>query len=158
MKYSGGILNPFFVEVKGPRWEGELDDAEKFGPRRLQPRYMNGEARGVDPVGKVISAAEKAAPKFLPDRPNMLVVVGDLLFVSPRNLPRDIVEPQLNSALSDTRFSKIGGIMIFDTHCSSGSIEYDIVYVDNSHAEPVCAIPAEVAKGLSVANQAGFWR
>lgn len=87
---------PIFVEVKGPRWEGELNDHEKFGPRRQQPRYINGEARFVDSVGKIIDAAEKAIPKFPTSGPNLLVVVAYLLFVSPRELPRNILEPQLS--------------------------------------------------------------
>ena len=147
-----------FVEVKGPRWEGELEDDEKFGPRRSQPRYINAEARWVNPVQKVISAAEKAAPKFLSNRPNLLVVTGDLLFLSPSKIPRDIVKPQLSHALSDQKFSKIGGIMIFDTHYSSECIEYQIAFIENPNAEPLCVIPGDVAKGLSAANQKGFWR
>jgi hypothetical protein len=149
---------PIFVEVKGPRWEGELEDNEKFGPRRSQPRYLNAEARCVNPVEKVISAAEKAVPKFLSDRPNLLVVTGYLLFLSPSELPRDIVEPQISHALSDQNFSRAGGIMIFDTHYSSKSIAYQIVFVENPNAEPLCVIPGDVAKGLSAVNQNSFWR
>ena len=135
-----------------------MEDDEKFGLRRSQPRYINAEARWIDPVQKVISAAEKAAPKFSGGRPNLLVVTGDLFFLSPSEIPRDIVEPQLSHALSDQKFSKIGGIMIFDTHYSSERIEYQIAFVENSNAEPLCAIPRDVSKGLSAANQKSFWR
>ena len=31
---------PIFVEVKDPCWEGELEDNEKVGPRRSQPRNL----------------------------------------------------------------------------------------------------------------------
>jgi hypothetical protein len=102
-----------FVEVKGPRSEGELSEEELNGPRRHQPRYLDGEARWVDSIGKIVAAAEKALPKFLPDRPNLLVVVGYLLFVSPRELPQKIVEPKITNMLSDRRFSNLGGIIIF---------------------------------------------
>jgi hypothetical protein len=149
---------PIFVEVKGPRWEGELDDAEKLGPRRQQPRDINAESRCVDPVERVMYAAGKAVPKFLPNRPNLLVVAGYLLFVSPRELPRNIVEPQISSALSDKKFSTIGGIMIFDTQYSSEYIDYQIVFINNSSAAPLCTIPEIVAKGLLEANDEGFWR
>ncbi len=147
-----------FVEVKGPRWEGELEDDEKVGPRRRQPRSINGEARWVDPVEKVISAAEKAAPKFSGGRPNLLVVTGYLLFLSPSDTPRDIVVPQLSHALSDQKFSKIGGILLFDIDYSSERIEYQIALVENPNAEPLCVIPQDVSKGLSAANQKSFWR
>lgn len=149
---------PIFVEVKGPRWEGELEDNEKFGPRRSQPRYLNAEARFFNPVEKVISAAKKAVPKFLSNRPNLLVVTGYLLFCSPSKLPRDIVEPQISHALSDQNFSRVGGIMIFDTHYSLKCIEYQIVFVENPNAKPLCVIPEDVSNGLFTANQDGFYR
>jgi hypothetical protein len=138
---------PLFVEVKGPRWEGELEDYEKSGLRLSQPRYINGEGRWINPIEKVINAAKKAAPKFLSDRPNLLVVTGDLLFVSPNEIPRDVVEPQLSYALSEQKFSVIGGIMLFDARYTSECIEYQITFVENPNAGPLCAIPAVVAKG-----------
>jgi hypothetical protein len=147
-----GNTKPIFVEVKGPRWEGELTEEEKFGPRRKQPKYVNGEARWFDSVGKVIDAAGKAIPKFLGDRPNLLVVVAYLLFVSPRELSRNIVEPQLRDALSDRRFSNLGGIAIFDFHCGYEDISYQIAFVENRSVTLSCALPEAVAKGLSTSN------
>ncbi len=149
---------PIFVEVKGPRWEGELSDAERKGPRRKKPRYVNAEARWVDPIERVVYEAGKAAPKFLPNKPNLLVVAGYLLFLTPRELPRNIVEPRIKSALSDKKFSTIGGIMIFDALCKGGPVDYEIVFINNSSAEPLCAIPEIVAKGLVEANRKGFYR
>lgn len=151
---------PIFVEVKGPRWEGELNDEELIGHRRKEPKYPHGEARSVQPVEKVIVAAEKAIPKFLPDKSNLLVVVGYLLFLSPKDLPKNIVEPQLISALSDERFSRIGGIIIFDTQYNYKSklIEYQTIFINNPNVLPLCAIPLPVAQGLLSANKKGFWR
>ena len=149
---------PIFVEVKCPRWEGELNDAEKKGPRRQQPRYINAEARWVDPVERVIYEAGKAAPKFLPNKPNLLVVAVYLLFLTPRELPQNIVEPMIRSALSDKKFTTIGGIMIFDTLYKGDSVNYEIVFINNCSAEPLCAIPEIVAKGLLEANKTGFLR
>jgi hypothetical protein len=149
---------PIFVEVKGPRWEGELNDAERKGPRRKKPRYINAEARWVDPVERVIYEAGKAAPKFLPNRPNLLVVAGYLLFLSPREIPKNVTEPRIRSALSDKKFSTIGGIMIFDALCKGGPVDYEIVFINNCSAEPLCAIPEIVAKGLLEANRTGFLR
>jgi len=57
---------PIFVEVKGPRWEGELEDNEKFGPRRSQPRYLNAEARCVNPVEKLSVLRKKLFQNFCP--------------------------------------------------------------------------------------------
>ncbi len=80
------------------------------------------------------------------------------LFLSPKEIPRDIVESQLSHELSDQKFSKIGGIMIFDTLYSSECIEYQIAFVENPNAEALCVIPEDVAKGLSAANQKSFSR
>ena len=151
---------PIFVEVKGPRWEGELNDEDLHGPRRKEQKYPHGEARFVQPVERVIFEAEKAIPKFLPDKSNLLVVVGYLLFVPPSDLPKKIIMPQLISALSDERFSRIGGIMIFDIQYNnkSESIEYQTIFINNPKALPLCTIPLPVAQGLLSANKKAFWR
>lgn len=73
---------PVFVEVKGPGWEGELSAEEIRAGRRFLPKYINAEGRAVGPVARVVSAVDKALPKFAPDRINLVVVVDDL-FVSP---------------------------------------------------------------------------
>jgi len=151
---------PIFVEVKGPRWEGELNDEELHRARCKEQKYPNGETRFVQPVERVIFEAEKAIPKFLPDKSNLLVVVGYLLFVPPSDLPKKIIMPQLISALSDERFSRIGGIMIFDIQYNnkSESIEYQTIFINNPKALPVCTIPLTVAQGLLSANKKAFWR
>jgi hypothetical protein len=151
-------LQPIFIEVKGPRWEGELSKDELSGPRRHQPRYINGEARWIDSIGKVIAAADKAASKFLSDRPNLLVVIGYLLFVSPSELPRRIIEPRITSALSDNRFKNIGGLLIFDFAYNAKPISYHAAFIENTAANELCKIPKGVAKGLSMANEKVFKR
>ncbi len=151
-----GSSQSIFVEVKGPRWEGELSEKELDGPRRQQSRYINGEARDSDPVGKVINAVIKANPKFLPDRPNLLVVVGYLLFVSPSELPQRMVEPRIKRELSDDIFSKLGGLIIFDFDYGDKSIGYKAAFIENPVAIDPCKIPIDVTKGLSMANQKAF--
>jgi len=148
--------DPMFVEVKGPRWEGELASDEKTGPRRQGPKYVNGEARNLDSVGKVIDCMKKAGPKFLPDKPNLLVVAGYLLFVSPRLLKANIILPQLESALSKPVFSRIGGVAIFDVFCRGSSVEYQMVFQENPAASTECSLPDTVTKGLKEGNRRGF--
>ncbi len=151
-------LHPIFVEVKGPRWEGELSEDELNGPRRHQPRYINAEVRWIDSIGKVIAAANKAASKFRSDRPNLLVVVGYLLFVSPGDLPRRIVEPKITSALSDSCFKNIGGLLIFDFAYNTKTISYNAAFIENITANALCKIPKDVANGLLMANEKLFKR
>lgn len=149
--------NPIFVEVKGPRWEGELEDNEIHGQRRHQQKYPNGEARWFDSIGKCMKVAEdKALPKFLSDRPNMLVIVDDNLFVSLLQLPRDIVEPSISSKLAESVYLRLGGILIFNTDYSTDPISYSTVFIENPSPDPKCAVPTDVARVLSATNADSF--
>lgn len=81
---------PVFVEVKAPTWQGELgrklktaepDKAQQIVYRINQVKYINAEARFVDPVGVTIDViAKNAIPKLADDRPNLIVVGDDLFF------------------------------------------------------------------------------
>jgi hypothetical protein len=144
---------PIFVEVKGPRWEGELDISEIKGGRKQKPRYVSGEARNVDSVGKVIEAAENAYPKFFNNKPNLLVVTIDLLFFPPNRLPRNTVVPQVTSALEKKKLSNIGGILFFDSYPKLNKVEYDLHYIENPLAEHLCAIPKTASKALETEEQ-----
>ena len=149
-------LQPIFVEVKGRTWKSELSKDEVYGPRGDQPRFINCEARWINPIGRVIDAADKAVPKFPPDKPNLLVVVVDLLFVSPRDLPQEFVEQGIVSELSDSRFKNIGGVIIFDVAYNSKPISYHAAFIENTTANELCKIPKDVAKRLSMGNENFF--
>jgi hypothetical protein len=71
-----------FVEVKGPRWEGELDDEEIKAGRTKQPKELYLEGRAVAPWQRIRFEVEKAYKKFIPSVPNLLVIVGNRGFVS----------------------------------------------------------------------------
>jgi hypothetical protein len=74
---------PIFVEVRGPGWECDLAP-EVRSDRKLLPKYINGEARFVDAAGPFVKAIDKAVPKFLAARTN-IVAIADDLFISRSN-------------------------------------------------------------------------
>ena len=73
---------PIFVEVKGPTWEGELSAEERDTGRKVQPKYIDGQARSVRPSVEVRNALRKALPKLSQERANLVAIVDDL-FLSP---------------------------------------------------------------------------
>ncbi len=125
--------SPIFVEVKGPRWEGELDQSERT-MRKKEGKYKNGEARTLDTIGKVIEAIDKAKTqnKFLAGKPNLLVVCTSNLFVSPTELSKKIVKPKVETALKSVCL--IGGVLILNIMCHEAKIRYETLFVANSTA------------------------
>ncbi len=148
-----GNSQSIFVEVKGRRWEGELTEEEKRGLRRKEPRKKDGEARAVNPLGEVMSAADKALKKFLTDRPNLLFVDSGLLFRSPGSLPLNYIEPKISADFQTGNFSTIGGIVIFETDYNVSPIDYTTIFVKNDFVTPLCAIPTTVADFLLSKNK-----
>lgn len=142
---------PIFVEVKGPRWEGELNGDEKSGSRKKQPRYINAEYRRIDPVERVLCVAEKALPKFMSNKPNLLVVVDDLLFVSPTQLPKNVLIPQIEFGFKERNLTEIGGILIFHTNCKENHVEYSVVFIENPTVNPTCRLAKSVVVYLKSA-------
>ncbi|MCI0561611.1 MAG: hypothetical protein MN733_24240, partial [Nitrososphaera sp.] len=69
-----------FVEVKSPGWEGELSEEEKRGERKKQPKHIHLENRCVAPWERIQFAVGKAYEKFLPIKPNLLVIADDLFW------------------------------------------------------------------------------
>lgn len=77
-KVPDGVV---FCEVKSPGWEADIAKENSNSPRLKEPKYINGEAGSFNNADDVRYAIEKAFPKFLYDRPNLLIIVDDL-FVS----------------------------------------------------------------------------
>lgn len=117
-----------FLEVKCPSWEGELEKRERNAGRTDRPKYINAEARAVDPVERVMYVAGKALPKFSPERVNIIVVVDDL-FVSPLELPIDIVGGRIAEELTDARYSTVSGIFLLNPVLSRAKVEYRTLFV-----------------------------
>ncbi len=75
-----------FVETKRPQWKGELSPVEVRGHRGKLPKYLQAEARSLDPTERVLYVAREALPTLPADQPTLLVAV-DNLFMSPVEMP-----------------------------------------------------------------------
>ena len=135
-------ISSIFVEVKGPGWEGELTKQE-LATRKGQPKYIHGEARSVDPVERVIYAADKALPKLSSNKANMLVVVDDL-FVSPLDMPRDTMEDRIKYEIAKSKYARLGAILLLNPVCYIDEVDYRTRFIENPAANVACAIPANL--------------
>ena len=142
-----------FVEVKGPTWQSELSDAQKRGPRKDQPRFINGDIRWHDTRVEVRYAAMKTMGKLDRGRPNILVV-ADHLFVSPvRSLDPD----DIATLLGDAKFTGLGGILCLDANFltrDSSAIDLRTLFGINPRAVGTpWELPAEAVSALTAANR-----
>jgi hypothetical protein len=124
---------PIFVEVKGPGWEGELSVEEIRAGRKRLPRYINAEARVIDPTQRVLYTIGKALPKLAQHRANLVVVV-DHWFVSPVELPRDRLVGRIVRGLADPAMCTVAGVLLLNPVDHSGFVEYRKCYVPNNLA------------------------
>lgn len=145
--------SPIFVEVKGPRWEGEMDQSERT-IRKREGKYKSGEARTLDTIGKVIEAIDKAKKqnKFSAGKPNLLVICTTNLFVSPTELSDKIVKPKVEAALKSALL--IGGVLLLNIMCQEMKIRYETLFVTNSTANEDSKLPLPVEEWL-LSNNTG---
>ena len=145
------LLPPIFVEVKGPRWEGEIDQSER-PERKKERKYKNGEVRSLDTIGKIIEAINKAIKqnKFLAGKPNLLVVYISNLFVSPTELSKKIVLPKVKTALKTA--SSLSGVLMLYLICQGTSIRYETLFVKNTKADKDSKLPSPMEEWLLSAN------
>ena len=139
--------SPIFVEVKGPRWDGDLDQTERT-MRKREGKYKNGEVRTLDTIGKVTEAIEKAKQqnKFLAGKANLLVVYTSNLFVSPTGLSEKIVIPRVETALKSAHL--IGGVLVLNIICQEAKIRYETLFINNVAADQDSKLPLAVEQQL----------
>lgn len=140
-----------FVEVKGPGWEGELSKEALDAGRQHGPKYINAEARAIDPSERVAFAVKKALPKLAPSRINLVAVVDDL-FMSPTEIPRVILDHRLNLVLAEPQCRVLAGIFLMNPVSYSGGdgVEYRTYFVANVNAER--RLPDAVVAGFLASN------
>jgi len=141
-----------FVEVKGPGWESELSKEEFKAKRQHQPKYVNAEARAIDPYQRVEYAINKAVPKFVDSRPNLVVVVDDFFF-SPVEGPKVFLESRLPKILADPSFTIVSAVFLLKPmkYSAKQGIEYLQYFCPNARA--VHPLPKVVSVGLNAGNK-----
>jgi len=145
---------PIFVEVKGPTWEGELGKNERNNGRKKAGKYIHAETRSLDTIGKVIEAINKTKKqkKFIPGRPNLLVINSSNMFVSPLELNPQIVVPKVKSALYELLC--LGGVLIFNVTCRNLTIDYENLFIESEAEHCSGRLPDAVIDNLR--HPAGF--
>ena len=140
---------PVFVEVKGPGWKGELSADEIGGQRTWLPKYINAEARAIEPTERVLYSVRKALPKLAGHRANLVVAVDDL-FVSPVELPKDYLAAALARSLEPTEFARVGGVLLLNPVSHGDFVEYRKYFVPNAAAEH--PLPHDIRAGFIAGN------
>lgn len=140
---------PVFVEVKAPGWEGELTAEEISDDRTRLPKYINAEARAIDPTERVLYSVRKALPKLAQDRANLVVAVDDL-FVSPVELPKTYLSAVLAHSLESTEFARVGGVLLLNPVSHGDFVEYRKYFVPSAAAEH--ALPDNIRAELIAGN------
>lgn len=107
-----------FVEVKGPRWEGELKKEEIRAGRTKQLKELYVEGRAVAPWQRIRFEVEKAYKKFVPNVPNLLVVAGHRGFVSMEHGTEMFADMALydthhSGCFTGPTYENLGGVAIF---------------------------------------------
>lgn len=140
-----GSSVPIFVEVKAPDWEGEFEgelEKEEFFKRKSLGKYVDGEGRAASPVEipfRVIR--ENALKKFADDRPNLAVVVDDLM-MSPADA-RGIIDGQVREFFREPATARLGGILFLLVERPVGSA---VSYVSNFYDNPDALVPCQLSK------------
>lgn len=79
-EFSFQVANEYIVfsEVKSPGWEADVVRNKDDLGRLDKPKYINGEAAFFNNAVDIRYAIQKAYPKFIEDKLNLLIIVDDL--------------------------------------------------------------------------------
>ncbi len=142
-----------FVEVKSRGWESELSELQlKTGLAKLSKYevWRGGAVGNWKAVHECISS-DKTYPKFLPTRPNLLIIADDLRVPLHGSLFQ--VEAALfgekrlygeDGYFTTNRFENIGCLGVFNCHSKEPSrgIEYEFIVYPNPNALPATQLPS----------------
>jgi len=140
-----------YCEVKSPGWEAELSHQERLNGRKSKPKYID-EVRSVAPWQNIQYALFKANEKFLSDKKNIVIIVGDL-FDDLLELPSDLninnalygKTPKFNNLTGkdekgyfiDSNYENIGGLLIVEDYffCKDRKITYRYKFFPNKFSK-----------------------
>jgi hypothetical protein len=144
--------NPdLFVEIKSRGWESELTQTQKYAglAKLLKYDVWKGGAVGNWQAVHACISSDNCYPKFLPTKPNLLIMADDLnvslhdtlfqvreaLFGEKRFLGED-------GYFATNRFENIGGLGIFNFGARSRGVEYEFIVFLNPNALPATKLPS----------------
>ena len=132
-----------FVEVKRPSWKGEVPEEEKNERNKL-PKYLDGQGGSVDPSERIVyELKHKVSHKLSQDKPNIVAIVPDL-FVSPLNVPRDVVIHRVQNGLSDANLEYVSGVLVLEPSWTTSGVVLGSMFIHNPEVTPLCVLPDEV--------------
>ena len=156
-----------FVEVKSPRWQGEIAQVRgDTDPRLCMPKYTGIETRATGPWAAAKYAIKKAYPKVPDTMPTLLVINDDLLVPLAKlaaithdidlYVPKSRVNPD-GGAFADDRYERLGGVglLTVDDFDTRRGVQYTFALFENPHALPAVALPPEIGSGYPRYNASG---
>jgi hypothetical protein len=151
-----GQTVPIFVEVKGPDWEGEFEaelEKKEFFKRKALGKYVDGKSRAVSPIQiPFIVIKENALKKFSDDRPNLVVIVDDLLD-SPADA-RGVIEGYVATFFENVEVKRLGGVLFLKPETVWGRpAHYLSNLYDNPNAFTACRLPVAAIEILTAAAE-----
>jgi hypothetical protein len=100
--------------------------------------------------GPLVTAIDKAIPKFSAARANVVAIADDL-FMSPLELPRDFIEAKIERHLSKAACVCVGGVLfLYPVKVVGRGLEYRHYFINNSAASR--ALPDTVVQRLTASN------
>lgn len=150
-----------FVEVKAPDWHAEItgfSDVSRSPERRKlvearkrQPKYRDGAGGAYDPSSGIAFAVQKAYSKLTAERPNLLVIPSDDLFVSYQHEPQMIADLRLFSRdglFSDPRYERLGALAMFWYEVRNDRVVYELETFANPYALLAVMLPDAAMRRL----------
>ncbi len=137
---AGPSQERVFVEVKGPRWEGELKDWEISAGRTGEPKELFAESRPLAPWKKIQFEVDKSYEKLAPTTRNLLVMAGYRGFMSldRTQVSEALYNPNRSGCFTKTAYANLGGVGIFSMGNAINETAYGMIIFKNRFAlEPL---------------------
>lgn len=157
---------PIFVEVKSPRWQAEIAQADDRDPRLTMPKYPGVETRFTGPWTSVEHAVEKAHRQMPDNIPTLLVIIDDLLvsladwaaLIQDIGLytPKSRLKPA-GGPFADNRYDRLGavGVLKVVADIPFEGVGYRFSLFENPHARPTAVLPPEIGGRWPRYNSSG---
>jgi hypothetical protein len=155
---EAGASQPMFVEVKSPGWENQLSQEQRLAGRTQHEKYQDLIGGPDDPWRPIRLSINKAYPKFLPNRANLLVIADDRFVSLPSwgTLPADQALFIKSTALdgevgyfTTSRFENLGGVALFQAEFEVlRGLQYTFLLFPNPMALEASALPIHFIKAF----------